>query len=289
MVRRAQIPVTFTALLTAPFARVVELTRAVVRWDLLLRRGEAQADRHQEEVIRAIRSALGGLREADDGALDEEGRYVRIADGSRQGPPGGLNCSGFVKWVVDGFYAPLSGGRSLGVEELKQRHLELRGNRWSQGYEQARDPYFGLDWARNLASALARVNGEASDGPESSDVRHLEFLEYREDVGYPVEELKLALFLAAAPGAGRLLPGLAEPRDSRAAGTARAPAALPPGGVLPLLHRGRGVPGGSLRPDPGELAGRPDPPLRRALRAPPAPLLRRAVVVTKASKPQITR
>ena len=197
VVRRAQIPVTFTSLLTAPFARVVELTRAVVRWDLLLRRGEAQADRHQEEVIRGIRSALGGLREADDGALDEEGRYVRIADGSRQGPPGGLNCSGFVKWVVDGFYASLSGGRSLGVEELKQRHLELRGNRWSQGYEQARDPYFGLDWARNLASALTRVNGEVSGGPESSDVRHLEFLEYREDVGYPVEELKLALFLAA--------------------------------------------------------------------------------------------
>jgi hypothetical protein len=190
--------VTFTSLLTAPFSRVVELTRAVARWDLLLRGGEAQADRHQEEVIRGIRSALGGLREADDGALDEEGRYVRIANGSRQEPPGGLNCSGFVKWVVDGFYGPLAGGRSLGVEELKQRHLELRGNRWSRGYEQARDPYFGLDWARNLAAALARVNAERSSGPESSDVRHLEFLEYREDVGYPVDELKLALFLASA-------------------------------------------------------------------------------------------
>jgi hypothetical protein len=29
-------------------------------------------------------------------------------------------------------------------------------------------------------------------------VRRLEFLEYREDVGYPVEELELALFLEAA-------------------------------------------------------------------------------------------
>jgi hypothetical protein len=202
VVRRAQIPVTFPALLVAPFARVVELTRAVVRWDLLLHRGEAQADRRQEQLIGRIRSALGGLREAEDGALDEEGRYVRIADGSRQGPAGGLNCSGFAKWVVDGFYGPLSGGRSLSVAELKERHLELRGNRWSRGYEQARDPYFGLDWARNLASALARVNGEASGGPEASDVRHLDFLEYREDVGYPVEELELALFLAAARAPG---------------------------------------------------------------------------------------
>jgi hypothetical protein len=202
VVRSAQLPISFTALLTAPFARVVELTRAVVRWDLLLHRGEAQADRRQEQLIGRIRAALGGLREADDGALDEEGRFVRIADGSSQGPDGGLNCSGFAKWVVDGFYGPLSGGRSLSLEELKHKHLKLRGNRWSLGYEQARDPYFGLDWARNLALALARANGQDSGGVESSDVRHLEFLEYREDVGYPVEELELALFLAAARAPG---------------------------------------------------------------------------------------
>jgi len=196
--RRAQLPMTFGSLLTSPFARVVELTRPLVRWELLLWRGAQEADRHQGEVIQRIRSALGGLREADDGALDEEGRYVRIADGSLQGPAGGLNCSGFAKWVVDGFYGPLAGGRNTATAELKRRHLELRGNRWSQGYEQARDPYFGLDWARNLASALGRAYGEAESGPESSDVRHLEYLEYREDVGYPMEELELALFLAAA-------------------------------------------------------------------------------------------
>jgi hypothetical protein len=214
--RRAQLPVTFSSLLTAPFARVVELTQALVRWDLLLWWGEPSSDRHQEEVIGRVRSALGRLREADDGALDEEGRYVRIADGSLQGPGGGLNCSGFAKWVVDGFYGPLAGGRSLAVAGLKQKHPGLRGNRWSERYEQSRDPYFGLDWARNLASALGRAHGEAGNGPESSDVRRLEYLEYREDVGFPVEELELALFLAAArdPGSfylgslNRELPGL---------------------------------------------------------------------------------
>jgi hypothetical protein len=195
--RRAQLPLSFSSLLTSPFARVVELSRPQVRWELLLWRGEPEADRHQGEVIHRIRSALGRLREADDGALDEEGRYVRIADGSLQGPAGGLNCSGFAKWVVDGFYGPLSSGRSTGVAELKRRHPELRGNRWSERYEQARDPYFGLDWARNLASALGRAYGEAENGLESNDVRRLEYLEYREDVGYPVEELELALFLAA--------------------------------------------------------------------------------------------
>jgi hypothetical protein len=196
--RRVQLPVAFAALLTAPFARVVELSRSQVRWELLLEGGEPEADRRLEETVRRVRSALGALREADDGAMDQEGRYVRIADGSRQGSGGGLNCSGFAKWVVDGFFGPLSGGRYLDAAELKTRHPELRGNRWSERYEQARDPYFGLDWARNLASALGRAYGEAAGGPESADVRRLEFLEYREDVGYPVEELELALFLDTA-------------------------------------------------------------------------------------------
>jgi hypothetical protein len=195
--RRAQLPVTFGSLLTSPFARVVQLTRPLVRWELLLWRGEPEADRHQGEIIQRIRSALGRLRDADDGAMDEVGRFVRIADSSQQGPAGGLNCSGFAKWVVDGFYGPLAGGHYTEVTELKRRHHELRGNAWSERYEEARDPYFGLDWARNLASALGRAYGEAEGGPESSDVRHLEYLEYREDVGYPVEELELALFLAA--------------------------------------------------------------------------------------------
>jgi hypothetical protein len=200
--RRVQLPVAFASLLTAPFARILELSRSQVRWELLLQGGEPAADRRLEDTIGRMRAALGRLREADDGAMDEEGRYVRIADGSRQASGGGLNCSGFAKWVVDGFYGPLAGGRYLGVAELKQRHPELRGNRWSERYEQARDPYFGLDWARNLASALGRASGEAAPGPEAHDVRRLDFLEYREDVGYPVEELELALFLDAARNPG---------------------------------------------------------------------------------------
>jgi hypothetical protein len=104
---------------------------------------------------------------------------------------------------VDGFYGQLAAGRLLGIAELKRRHLGLRGNRWSEGHEQGRDPYFGLDWARNLAAALGRAYGDPENGPEANDLRRLEYLEYREDVGYPVEELELALFLAAArePGA----------------------------------------------------------------------------------------
>jgi hypothetical protein len=200
--RRAQLPVAFATLLTLPFSRIRELSGSQVRWDLLLARGEAAASLRQQETSRRIRAALGGLRLADDGAMDEEGRYVRIADSTAQGPGGGLNCSGFAKWVVDGFYGPLAGGGCLPIAELKTRHPELRGSRWSLPYEEQRDPYFGLDWARNLAAALARAGGEPESGLESHDVRRLEYLEYREDVGYSIEELELALFLDAVRNPG---------------------------------------------------------------------------------------
>ena len=200
--RRAQLPLPFSAALTSPFSRIRELSGRQLRWDLLLAQGEPSADGHQVETVRRIRAALGSLHQADDGAMDEEGRFVRIADSAPQGPGGGLNCSGFAKWVVDGFYGPLAGGRYLPVEGLKARHPELRGNRWSRSYEQERDPYFGLDWARNLAVALSEAYGEPAPGPEACDVRQLDYLEYREDVGYSLDELELALFLDACRNPG---------------------------------------------------------------------------------------
>ena len=53
-------------------------------------------------------------------------------------------------------FAPV---RLSGMEigELKARNLDTRGNRWSAAFETERDPYFGLDWTRNMAVALARA------------------------------------------------------------------------------------------------------------------------------------
>jgi len=203
--RGVQVPVAFRSLLTAPLTRVVELTRPTVRWELLLTAGQPVEE--LERTLSRLRAGLGALRalgEAEDGAMDEQGRTVRIADLSAQ--PGGLNCSGFAKWVVDGYYGPLT-GRLLAIPELKQRHPELRGNRWSQRFEEARDPYFGLDWSRNLAAALARARGEPGEGWEAWDVRRLAYLDYREDVGFPVEELPAALFLASLKDPGSFFIG----------------------------------------------------------------------------------
>jgi hypothetical protein len=202
--RRVQLPLAFAELLVQAFERIRRLSGPVVRWDRLLYDGNPEADRQTEQVLTRIREALPLLHEVEDGAMDAQGRYVRIADlapqgashggAGQEGSGGGLNCSGFAKWVVDGFVYPLA-GRYLDIAALKQRHLELRGNRWSRAFEESRDPYFGLDWSRNLAVALQQAAGYAGPGPEAGDVRQVEYLRYREDVGYSLDELPLALYL----------------------------------------------------------------------------------------------
>ncbi len=178
--------------ISAPFSRIVALSAATVDWAALLESGPEE--RGEPELVARIRATLPRLPDRDDGALDARGRFVLIADGSEQQGEVGLNCSGFSKWVVDGMFFPLT-GRYLEIAPLKKKHLESRGNRWSARFEEERDPYFGLDWTRNLAVSLNAAWSGVRGGPEDYDVRSVEFLRYYEDVGYPLAQLRLALFL----------------------------------------------------------------------------------------------
>jgi hypothetical protein len=204
--RGVLLPVEFTELLTIPFAKVVELSRSTVHWRSLLYRRFGPADDLVFTQVEKIRRLLPGLPDRDDGALDASGRYVFIENVGPQDGSGGLNCSGFAKWISDGFYYGLT-GRYLAVEPLKEKHLEYRGNRWSLRFEDERDPYFGLDWSRNLAVSLWRAQGYPNPGPEDFDVRRVEYLDYREDVGFPVDKLKLLMFLEASANPGHFYIG----------------------------------------------------------------------------------
>ena len=204
--RGVLLPVAFEDLLTEPFSRVIDLTRSTVRWESLLYRRWGPFEELTLAHVDSIRRFLPALSDRDDGAMDAEGRYVFIETGAPQGDAGGLNCSGFAKWVSDGFYFGLT-GRYLAIEPLKDKHLEHRGNRWSLRFEEERDPYFGLDWSRNLATALWRAQGYAATGPEDFDVQGGGYVGYREDVGFPVEDLELLLFLEAAANPGHFYIG----------------------------------------------------------------------------------
>jgi len=113
---------------------------------------DPQYYRNSRIFVSQVRVNLGGLQFADDGAIDENGNYVFIE--TLQGQPSssaGLNCSGFAKWLIDGMLRPVTGAR-LTIPPLKAPFGE-RGSSFTEIWEESRDPYFGLDWIRNLAAA----------------------------------------------------------------------------------------------------------------------------------------
>ena len=166
----------------------------------------------------SIREHLPTLRYADDGAFDESGRPVFIETLLPQPESAGLNCSGFAKWVVDGLLRPLT-GRRLGIEELKIRSGD-RGSSFSEPYEETLDPFFGLDWTRNLAAAAAKaVRGPGGASLSEIEVRksaivslrvsgdpktQRSYLPYLNDVGFEMEGLRATLYTLAVDEPGRI-------------------------------------------------------------------------------------
>jgi len=130
--------------------------------------------RDSRRFVSQVRAQLGAIRYADDGALDENGNYVFIETLQRQtSARPGLNCSGFVKWLIDGILRPVTGNR-LSITPLKQPFGQ-RGSSFTQLWEESRDVFFGLDWIRNLASA-------ANSTLRSSGYGVLDEFEVRSDV-----------------------------------------------------------------------------------------------------------
>jgi hypothetical protein len=148
-------------------------------------------------MVASLREQVALLPDMDDGAMDDEGRFVYIETGERSAA-GGFNCSGFAKYVADGIYYPRH-GRLMPIEPLKEKHPDHRGNSWTERFEEERDPYFGLDWIRNIAVMLGPGTGQ---DPEARDVRQVPHFSYVEDVGYPVRDLEALLYFLAleAPG-----------------------------------------------------------------------------------------
>jgi len=112
--------------------------------------------RNSRTFVAQVRGRLSGLQFTDDGAIDENGEYVFIE--TLQGQPAssaGLNCSGFTKWLIDGMLRPVTGTR-LSIAPLKAPFGD-RGSSFTEMWEERRDPYFGLDWIRNLASEANKV------------------------------------------------------------------------------------------------------------------------------------
>jgi hypothetical protein len=222
--REVPLPVPFERAFASTMADIASWTGSLVDWELFS--PSPGAYREVRSFVDETRRRLPALRYRDDGALDAEGRPVYIATGAPQASPTGLNCSGFAAWAADGLYRPLT-GRLLDPKALAARHVEARATQAAARYETELDPFFGLDWTRNIAKALldARYPSRTHDLDEA-DVRiaafalvapggvldsapsgtraavngspdYLVYPAYQPDLGYETAGLKALLYVLA--------------------------------------------------------------------------------------------
>ncbi|OQY35176.1 MAG: hypothetical protein B6241_01345 [Spirochaetaceae bacterium 4572_59] len=206
------IPVALEELALSSFSRLMHLTRGTVQWKNLFTDVSYPEWADSAGFVNILTNELGQLYESDDGAQDARGHFVRIEDGVLQDEPGGVNCSGFAKWVVDGILLGLDDEREslTDIEDLKlttEAEDDRLQNQWNMA-NQDRDPYFGLDWTRNLALTLNKERAvRISSGGDSQDVKDVPFFDYRQNIGYDLENIRAVLYLLAIENPGAFYMG----------------------------------------------------------------------------------
>ncbi|WKC78060.1 hypothetical protein QIA31_03065 [Borreliella turdi] len=150
-------------------------------------------------MVISLRKALKSfsIAEVADGAMDEHGKMVYIKTGLLQKDSVGFNCSGFVKWVADSIYKSMT-GRLLRIDDLKLRHIGVRGGAFTKSHEFNRDPFFGLDWIRNIAYRINNINMDLDLSKiKENDVNNIKFFDYIDNRGYKIKNLEFLLYSLA--------------------------------------------------------------------------------------------
>jgi hypothetical protein len=215
--RGLPVPFSFEQLLTEPLYNVITSLG-----DTFPRRYfEIETGFYRDIVsfLPKLRASLRSLNFRDDGAIDEFGNYVFIDSLEKQDGKPGLNCSGFAKFVVDGILMPLTKNR-LPIPPLKQKRAD-RGSNYTDIYEARLDPFFGLDWTRNLAQAAnSAFKGNSFLQTAEFEVRSSPFAEliyrtpsgstirsapgYIPNAGYTIESLQPLLYTLAVDDPGKI-------------------------------------------------------------------------------------
>lgn len=202
-----RVPYSLDKLILLPLSRIIELTENKIPWSDLFSDTSFSEWDEVKNFANRIKSLVPDLGDSEDGAMDESGNFVYIETLNPQVEEAGFNCSGFSKWVVDLMYEELT-GEYMPISPLKKKHYDLRGNSWSERAEEDRDPYFGLDWTRNIAWYYrSELYPRAALEYTAMDVNSVPFFDYKESVGYDIGEVEAVLFLEALRNPGRIYLG----------------------------------------------------------------------------------
>jgi|GEM_PF-1147065 len=129
-----------------------------------------------------------------DGALNQFGEYVNISDGKIQtGKSPGINCSGFVKEITDNLIRLKDPKfKRLTVEECKEKRYEDRKDNSYAAYDDDLDPFFGVDWTKNLVD---RINYHYDYKIIKAEaVNKDKYSQYFEESGYYFKDMQEIIF-----------------------------------------------------------------------------------------------
>lgn len=150
----------------------------------------------KEEFINKIVKQSLKYNYVDDGARNELGEFVYISNGLAQKESKiGFNCSGFVKDVVDNYIRYKKGDfKWLTIEELSERRTFERKSSSYTFYDRQLDPYFGLDWVKNI---VEKINYQFNMVEEKSEIyTYDKYSNIYENEEYDFDDLKEILFRA---------------------------------------------------------------------------------------------
>lgn len=194
----------------SPMARILELSSDSVDWMEIFPDASFEEWRKVESVSNRIARSIKIFDYVNDGAMNRHGDWAYIEDGRLQEDKPGFNCSGFTKWLADGFFleAPFGSeeGELISIDALKdiEPEMELREDHsWLTQYAD-RDPLFGLIWTRNISRILWKGFTGVEGSYGGQDVNQVPFFYYRENIGYPLKDLEALIYLAAVKNPGQI-------------------------------------------------------------------------------------
>ncbi|AHH09421.1 Hypothetical protein BPA_0103600 [Borrelia parkeri SLO] len=201
-----KLPFKISDIATGSFLEIAKYISNFIDFELFRPRSLEAYDNISNIVdsLRAFLKVSPLIFEVHDGAMNELGEMVYIRTGEPQREPIGFNCSGFGKWVADSIYKAMT-GKLLKIKDLKVKHIGIRGNSFTKYYEFSRDPFFGLDWTRNIAYKLKNVDANLDlSRVKELDVNNIGFLKYIENRGYEIDNLEFILYYLAVKEPGHM-------------------------------------------------------------------------------------
>jgi len=198
-------PISVDRLMTEPFETIIKMSDYIVNWDILYSFYNETENRFAMNIAKAIDEKLHTLNDSDDGAQEWNRDFVFIRNGEPN-PQNGFNCSGFVKWVTDGIFS-VKTGKLMEISKLKKKHLLDRKDTLAVAFEDERDPFFGLDWTRNIAMTIFELNTGKEAKMSDVDVKEYPYETYIDELGYSVSNLTAILYYLAATNPGHIYLG----------------------------------------------------------------------------------